>query len=216
MQELVQQLQAIGVVPVVALSDVEQAEPLADALMQAALPCIEITFRSSVAARAIARLRQTHPDLLIGAGTVTMPEELQQACEAGAHFAVAPGCNPSMVRLAQERGLPFMPGVCTPSDIEAALSCGCQHLKFFPAVAAGGIPMLRSLYAPYRHRGIGFMPTGGVTPDNLAEWLTCPGVGMVGGTWIASVEHLSNGDYAGIQQRAVQAREVVQQARLWL
>jgi 2-dehydro-3-deoxyphosphogluconate aldolase / (4S)-4-hydroxy-2-oxoglutarate aldolase len=202
-----------GVVPVIALERVDQALPLADALLAGGLPVIEVTFRTAAAAEAIALLRRERPRLCVGAGTVTTPEEVTAAVQAGSQFAVAPGTNPRILAQAQAQGLPFLPGVCTPSDVEAALEAGCTDLKFFPASAAGGIPMLKSLYAPYRHRGIRFMPTGGVKPDNLGEWLQAPGVFVVGGTWIAPSDLLAAGDFQGISKRAQQASHLVQEIR---
>ena len=136
------------------------------------------------------RLVNLFPEFMLGAGTVTTFEEVEAAKEAGAQFAVAPGCNPKIVKRARELDLPFFPGVCTASDIESALDCGCETLKFFPAEAAGGTKMIKALYAPYKHRGIRFIPTGGVTADNLTDYLSQPGVLAIGGSWIVAKDLL--------------------------
>lgn len=154
------------IVPVIAIEKAEDILPLCEALGEGGLPVAEITFRTEAGRKALALARKHFPDFLIGAGTVTQIEELEAAVEAGASFAVAPGLNPTIVTRAKELGLPIFPGVCTPSDIELALTLDAKLLKFFPAEAAGGIPMLKALYGPYKHRGISFMPTGGVNLCN--------------------------------------------------
>ena len=151
--------------------------------------------------------------MLIGAGTVLTPAQAEPARECGASFAVAPGFNPEVVKTAQKLGLPFFPGVMTPSDIEGALALGCRTLKFFPAGAAGGVAMLKALSAPYAHTGVRFMPTGGVTTDLLPEYLAVSAVVAVGGTWIASTAAIREGDWAGITARAAAARAIVDRLR---
>jgi 2-dehydro-3-deoxyphosphogluconate aldolase/(4S)-4-hydroxy-2-oxoglutarate aldolase len=176
------------VIPVIAIDEVQHALPLADALMEGGLPLAEITFRTRAAAGVLRQLRDERPQLLLGAGTVLDRESMRLALDCGARFALAPGFNPAVGAAALEIGLPFSPGVATPSEVEQAMSLGFKVLKFFPAGDAGGARMLRSLSAPYGHTGVRFIPTGGVTPDNLAEYLSVPTVIAVGGTWIASRE----------------------------
>jgi 2-dehydro-3-deoxyphosphogluconate aldolase/(4S)-4-hydroxy-2-oxoglutarate aldolase len=150
------------------------------------------------------------PDLLVGAGTVLTPEQARKAKECGAAFAVAPGFNPDVVKAAQDVDLPFFPGVMTPSDIEGALSLGCRMLKFFPAGPAGGPDLLKGLAAPYRHLGVRFMPTGGVTLANLCDYLSIPEVVAAGGTWIAKSDVIASGDWGQIEANA---REAVARVR---
>lgn len=195
------------VVPVIAIEEAESILPLCEALQAGGLEAAEITFRTAAAPEAIALVARHYPDFLLGAGTVTRKEEVDTAVEAGAAFAVAPGLNPSIVTYAKEKGLPFFPGVCTPSDIEKGLQLGCETLKFFPAGAAGGLPMLKALYGPYAHRGISFIPTGGITAENMNDYLSHPSVLAVGGTWIATKGQIAEGDWEGIQSRAQKARE---------
>ena len=178
------------------------------ALCEALLPMdcrAEITFRTEAAADDPSR--QSFPELLLGAGTVLTADQVDRAIQAGARFAVAPGCNPVVVRAAQRQGLPFAPGVCTPSDVERALEIKCKMLKFFPAEASGGVPMLKALIGPYGHTGIGFCPTGGVTIANMKDYLALPQVAFVGGTWIAKSDLVKKGDWEGIGELARQAVE---------
>jgi 2-dehydro-3-deoxyphosphogluconate aldolase / (4S)-4-hydroxy-2-oxoglutarate aldolase len=202
-----------GVVPVIAIESVEAALPLADALLEGGLGVAEITFRTEAAAEVIARMTQERPELLVGVGTVLTAANVAAAKAAGARFAVAPGLNPATVRAAQEAGLPFAPGVCTPSEIELALSLGCGVAKFFPAELWGGVEMLRALAAPYAHTGIRFMPTGGVNLSNLESYLNFKSVAAVGGTWIARPEDLAGGKWQVIRDRCNAAVEIVRKMR---
>jgi len=183
-----QRLRALRIVPVIAIDRADDIVPVCEALGAGGLSVAEVTFRTDAGRDALRIARERFPDFLIGAGTVTLPEEVQLAADAGAHFAVAPGTSPVIVARAAELGLPFFPGVCTPTDIELALSLGARLMKFFPAEAAGGLPMVSALHAPYKHRGVSFMPTGGVKPENLAAYLASPAVAAVGGTWIVTSE----------------------------
>lgn len=189
------------VVPVIAIDSVAQALPLADALIAGGLPIIEVTFRTRAALDVIRLLASERPELLVGAGTVLDPATVEAAAEAGARFALAPGCLPATIHRAKALGLPFVPGVQTPSDVELALSLGCRTLKFFPAEAAGGVTMLEAIYAPYRHTGVRFVPTGGVSPANLAAYLSCDAVVAVGGTWLAKPADLQAGLFTEIAAR---------------
>jgi 2-dehydro-3-deoxyphosphogluconate aldolase/(4S)-4-hydroxy-2-oxoglutarate aldolase len=211
--QVFQTIAQCGVVPVIAMDSVDAAIPLADALLEGGLPLVEITFRTSVAAKVIERMARHRPELLVGAGTVVTPSNLETAKSCGAKFAVAPGRNPTIVELARKIGFPFVPGVCTPSDIECALAMDCTLLKFFPAEASGGIEMLKALIAPYGHLGVRFMPTGGVNRNNLAAYLAIDAVAAVGGTWIAKKEDLIEGRWAEIRERCKKAVEVVANVR---
>jgi 2-dehydro-3-deoxyphosphogluconate aldolase/(4S)-4-hydroxy-2-oxoglutarate aldolase len=202
-----------GVVPVVAIEDEKAALPLADALLQGGLAVVEITFRTAAAADVIRRLVQERPPLLVGAGTVLTPANLEAARVSGAAFAVAPGLNPQLVKEAQALGLPFIPGVATPSEIESALGLGCTLLKFFPAEALGGVAMLEALSAPYKHTGVRFMPSGGVNPGNLESYLKLDTVAAVGGTWLAKKEDLANGNWEEIRNRCATAMRIVRTVR---
>lgn len=187
------------IVPVIAIESPEQALPLADALLEGGLPVAEITFRTEAAAAVIETMVRERPEVLVGAGTVITLDNLRRAAGCGAKFGVAPGLNPEIVGEALKIGLPFSPGIMTPSDIERALSLGVKMLKFFPAGAAGGVNMLKSLAAPYAHAGVKFMPTGGVKPDNLRDYLAQKTVLAVGGTWIATKDDIAAGRWDTIR-----------------
>lgn len=202
-----------GVVPVISLESEDAALPLADALVRGGLPVVEVTFRTASAAAVVRRLVQERPQLTVGAGTVLTPANLEAARASGAAFAVAPGLNPRIIALAAELGLPFIPGVATPSEIELALSLGCQFLKFFPAEASGGVAMLEALSAPYKHMGVRFMPTGGVSPANLEAYLQMETVSAVGGTWLARKEDLAQGRWEEVARRCAAAVQAVTRAR---
>jgi 2-dehydro-3-deoxyphosphogluconate aldolase/(4S)-4-hydroxy-2-oxoglutarate aldolase len=201
------------VVPVIAIDSVESALPLADALLEGGLPVAEITFRTAAAAEVIAIIAKERPMMVLGAGTVLTAENLGRACDAGAKFGVAPGLNQDVVAEAAHRGLPFMPGVITPTEIEQALSLGLKLLKFFPAEAFGGLKVIKALSAPYAHAGVRFMPTGGVTTTNLADYLAEKAVACVGGTWIASREAIAEKKWAQIRDNCKAAIEIVKRVR---
>ena len=203
----------LGVVPVIAIESADAAVPLADALLEGGLPVVEITFRTAAAAEVIRRIAKERPQLIVGAGTVLTAANLETAKASGAAFAVAPGLNPAIVKQAQAIGLPFVPGVATPTDIEAGLSLGCKLLKFFPAEALGGVGMIDALSAPYKHAGVHFMPTGGVNTANLESYLKLDTVAAVGGTWIAKKEDLANGKWADVRARCAAALQIVAKAR---
>lgn len=205
---IAERLRALRVVPVIAIDKADDIVPVCEALGAGGLPVAEITFRTPAGRAALKIARDRFPDFLIGAGTVTLAEEVQLAADAGAHFAVAPGTSPAIVARAGELGLPFFPGVCTPTDIELALSLGARLLKFFPAEAAGGLPMVAALHAPYKHRGVSFMPTGGIKPENLASYLASPAIAAVGGTWIVTADLVKERRFDRIQTLAGDARAI--------
>lgn len=199
-------LREYRVVPVVAVDSVDEGLRLCEALLAGGLPVAEITFRTAAAEATIRAASRQFPEMLLGAGTVLTPDQAQRAVAAGAKFGVAPGCNPAVVAAARRAGMPFAPGVCTPSDIEAAVAAGCTLLKFFPAEAAGGVAMLKALIGPYGHLGLEFCPTGGVTTENLRAYLALPCVAFVGGTWIAKKELIQAGQWNEISALATAAR----------
>ncbi|PTT28093.1 bifunctional 4-hydroxy-2-oxoglutarate aldolase/2-dehydro-3-deoxy-phosphogluconate aldolase, partial [Aeromonas sp. HMWF017] len=182
MSSITEQLQALKVIPVIAIEQAEDIIPLGAALANNGLPVAEITFRSAAAAEAIRLLRQSQPEMLIGAGTVLNREQVIAAKEAGATFIVSPGFNPNTVKACQELDIPIIPGVNNPSTIEAALEMGLTTLKFFPAEASGGSAMIKALLAPYTQ--ITLMPTGGISPHNINEYLAIPRVIACGGSWM--------------------------------
>lgn len=197
-----EKIKQYGVVPVIAIDAAADAVPLADALLEGGLPVAEITFRTDAALDSIAAISSQRPELLVGAGTVLTESQVDDAKAAGAKFALSPGLDLDVLLRAEEVGLPFAPGIMTPTDLQAALKAGCKMVKFFPAMAAGGPNLLRNIAAPYAHTEIGFNPTGGVTLENLDQWLSMPTVRAVGGTWIATKADIANGDWAQITEKA--------------
>jgi 2-dehydro-3-deoxyphosphogluconate aldolase/(4S)-4-hydroxy-2-oxoglutarate aldolase len=201
------------VIPVIAIDSADSAIPLADALIEGGLPVAEITFRTAAAAEVIAKIAKERPSVIIGAGTVLTAENLRRALDAGASFGVAPGLNPDVVAEAKRLGMPFIPGVITPSEIEQALGLGLKLLKFFPAEAFGGLKVIKALSAPYAHAGVKFMPTGGVTTVNLADYLASEAVACVGGTWIASREAIAEKKWDQIKENCRAAVELIKRLR---
>lgn len=193
MSSIKEQLKALKVIPVIAIDKAEDIIPLGKVLAENGLPAAEITFRSAAAAEAIRLLRETQPDMLIGAGTVLNREQAIAAKEAGATFIVSPGFNPNTVKACQEIGIDIVPGVNNPSTVEAALEMGLTTLKFFPAEASGGINMVKSLLAPYTD--IELMPTGGINPANIKDYLAIPRVLACGGTWMVDKKLIEEGNW---------------------
>ncbi len=200
-----------GVVPVVTVSRPEQALPIAKALLAGGLTCVEVTFRSAAAPAAIEAIRAHLPALLVGAGTVLTTAQADAAIAAGAAFIVAPGLNPTVVDHVLGRGIPMLPGVCTPSEIEQALARGLGLVKLFPAGAMGGVDFLRALAGPYPT--VRYVPTGGITPANVAEYLAVPCVAAVGGTWLATPDVVAAGEWETIRGLAADAAAMVRRAR---
>ncbi|WP_407506735.1 bifunctional 4-hydroxy-2-oxoglutarate aldolase/2-dehydro-3-deoxy-phosphogluconate aldolase [Vibrio parahaemolyticus] len=193
MSSIKEQLKALKVIPVIAIDKAEDIIPLGKVLAENGLPAAEITFRSAAAAEAIRILRETQPDMLIGAGTVLNRAQAIAAKEAGATFIVSPGFNPNTVKACQEIGIDIVPGVNNPSTVEAALEMGLTTLKFFPAESSGGINMVKSLLAPYTD--IELMPTGGINPANIKDYLAIPRVLACGGTWMVDKKLIEAGNW---------------------
>ncbi|EGR0758158.1 bifunctional 4-hydroxy-2-oxoglutarate aldolase/2-dehydro-3-deoxy-phosphogluconate aldolase [Vibrio parahaemolyticus] len=193
MSSIKEQLKTLKVIPVIAIDKAEDIIPLGKVLAENGLPAAEITFRSEAAVEAIRLLRETQPDMLIGAGTVLNREQAIVAKEAGATFIVSPGFNPNTVKACQEIEIDIVPGVNNPSTVEAALEMGLTTLKFFPAEASGGINMVKSLLAPYTD--IELMPTGGINPANIKDYLAIPRVLACGGTWMVDKKLIEEGNW---------------------
>jgi 2-dehydro-3-deoxyphosphogluconate aldolase/(4S)-4-hydroxy-2-oxoglutarate aldolase len=204
MNDTFKQVLAHRIIPVVAIHDAKDAEPLAEALIKGGLPSAEITFRTAAAQAAI-KAMAGRGDITVGAGTVLTVEQAQQAMDAGAAFVVAPGLNPKVVRFCQDKGIPVTPGVATPTDIETALDLGLEILKFFPAEAFGGLKTLKAMSAPYQ--AVKFIPTGGLNAQNVLDYLQFPKVAAVGGSWIVKSSDIAEGNFekiAGLTREAVE------------
>ena len=207
-QTAVETLSAIRIVPVLVLNDVDSGLKMCEVLAECGLPAAEITFRTTAAEAVIKAASERFPELYLGAGTVLNSRDLHRAFDAGAKFAVAPGFNPTIVKEAVANGFAFTPGVCTPSEVEQAMEYGCRFLKFFPAEASGGINFLKSLIAPYKHMGVRFMPTGGVTTANVADYLAVKEIVAVGGTWLGKSSDIESGNWDAIRTAVKAAVEL--------
>ena len=205
---LSERLRTIKIVPVIALDNAIDAVPLGAALRESGIPVAEITFRSPAAAEAIRRLRDADPDILIAAGTVLNAAQAKAAQQAGADFIVSPGFNPNTVKACQDMHIPITPGINNPTAIEAALEHGIDTVKYFPAEASGGIPMLKALLAPYAMLKI--MPTGGINAKNIRDYLAIKNVVACGGSWMVEKSLLATQNWAGIRRLGKEAVALVQ------
>lgn len=194
---VIDEIYSIGIVPVIALDDAKDAEPLARALCNGGLPCAEVTFRTAAAEESIKIMAEKFPEMLVGAGTVLTTEQVDRAVNAGAKFIVSPGLNPKVVKYCIDKNIPIMPGTANPSDVEAALELGLEVVKFFPAEAAGGIEMIKAMSAPYGK--VRFMPTGGVNASNLKSYLDFPKIVACGGTWMVKKDLIADGKFDEIE-----------------
>ena len=212
--DIVKTLGDAKIIPVIVIENEAQAVPLAKALVKGGLPVLEVTFRTQAAAGAIAAIRREVPEAVVGAGTLLTVEQLKAAKAAGAVFGVAPGFDPVVVAEAKAQDLPFCPGIATASELSQALTAGCKMVKFFPAEAAGGVKMIKNLLGAFRFTGVKFMPTGGVKPTNVAEYLAVPEIICCGGTWIVPKDALAAGDWAAIEKLAADAAALVRKVRV--
>lgn len=211
--DLLAHLKGTGVLAVLVIDDVADALPLARALLEGGIDCIELTLRTEAAMESLKRIRAEVPEMLVGAGTVLTPGQVNEVKEAGAAFGVAPGMNPRVVAEARRVGLPFAPGVCTPTDIEFAIEQGCRWLKLFPSEPSGGLAYLRSIAVPFLHLGIQFIPLGGVSAANAKAYLREPSVLALGGSWLAPRELIQRKDWSGITANARDVSAIVKRVR---
>jgi 2-dehydro-3-deoxyphosphogluconate aldolase / (4S)-4-hydroxy-2-oxoglutarate aldolase len=207
MEDIFEKISECGIVATVVVDRIDQAQILTEKLLDCGLGCIELTLRTENAVSAIRTISRKYPEMLVGAGTVLTCEQVDRVVEAGAGFAVSPGLNPAVVERASKAGLSFAPGVCTPSDIERALELGCRYLKFFPAEPLGGIKYLKCMSAPYLHRGIKFMPLGGIKDENFMDYLKEDIVFAAGGSWLAPSAMIAAGNWEEIKTRCQKAVE---------
>jgi 2-dehydro-3-deoxyphosphogluconate aldolase/(4S)-4-hydroxy-2-oxoglutarate aldolase len=204
---LIQQLSQTKVIPVVKLKSAERAVGLAEALAEGGLRAAEITFRTDAAEESIRRIAKSFPDFLLAAGTVLNTENADRAMDAGASLIVSPGLNPKVVEHCLKKGYPVMPGVCTPTEVELAMSFGLENIKFFPAEAMGGVKTLKALSAPYGN--VKFMPTGGVDEKNVMNYLALPCVLCCGGSWMVKGDWIDEGNFDVIAAKTKEAVAVL-------
>ena len=211
MNTVIEQLGSFGVVPVVVLESAESAEPLADALCEAGLACAEVTFRTDAAEESIRRMVEAHPEMVVGAGTVLTIDQVERAVQAGAKFIVAPGLDSEIVDYCLEKNIPVVPGCITPSEVAQCVKRGLEVLKFFPAEQAGGLAMLKAMAAPYT--SVRFMPTGGISAANLADYLGFQKILCCGGSWMVKADMIKKGDFDSIKAKTKEAVEIVRRVR---
>jgi len=212
-ESLSDSLRQIGVIAVLVIDDAQDALPLAEALLQGGVQSIELTLRTDAALESIRRIRAELPEMIVGVGTILSPRQVDQVVQAGGSFGVSPGTNPRTIAAAKEAGLPFAPGVCTPTDIELAVESGCKLLKYFPSEPCGGLDYLRSIAAPFEHLGVSFIPLGGVALSNAETYLRDPLVHAVGGSWIAPRLTIHQRAWHVITENAAQATRMVAAVR---
>ena len=194
------------VIPVIVINDLDDAVPLAQALVNGGLKVLEVTLRTDLGLQAITKIKQAIPEAIVGAGTVITPTDVEKSVAAGAEFLVSPGCTGALIDAALDNSVPLLPGVATPSEAMTLLGRGIAHMKFFPAQAAGGIPMLKSIAGPLPQ--LKFCPTGGITEANAPDFLALANVLCVGGTWMLDKALIEARDWAGIEQKARAAAQL--------
>ncbi len=203
MGDIYEEIEKLKVVPVVVLDDDRDAVDLAKALIEGGLPCAEVTFRTKAAKGAIEKMLKAYPDMLVGAGTVLTTSQVDEALDAGAKFIVSPGLNEDVVKYCFAKNVPVFPGVVTPSEIDKARALGLTVVKFFPAEAAGGLKMLKAMSAPYSD--MRFMPTGGISADNISDYLSFDKIIACGGSWMVKKDYIKNGDFEKIKELTMEA-----------
>ena len=203
MQDILKKIGAIGIVPVVVIKDANKAVDLARALVEGGIPCAEVTFRTSAAEEAIKKMSQAYPELILGAGTILTAEQAQKAVNAGAKFLVSPGYDQTLVDWTREHNVPYVPGVCTASEVQVAVANGFEVLKFFPAEAAGGVPMIKNLCGPFPQ--VKFMTTGGISNDNIEPYAKSPNVLAVGGSWMVKSDLIESQNWEAIKTKCHEA-----------
>ena len=211
MNETLEKLGQYGIVPVVVLNDSKDAEPLADALCEGGLACAEVTFRTKAAAESIKIMSEKHPEMLVGAGTVLTVEQVDEAVAAGAKFIVSPGLNSEVVKYCLDKNIAITPGVVTPSEMEQAIELGLNIVKFFPAEPSGGLSMIKAVSAPYTM--LKFMPTGGINPGNVKEYLKSDKNYACGGSWMVKGDLVDAGDFDKIKELTKEAADIVKEIR---
>ena len=211
MNDTLKQIGSTGIVPVVVLNKVSDAEPLAEALIKGGLPCAEVTFRTDAAEESIRAIAKKFPDMFVGAGTVLTTEQVDRAVGAGAKFIVSPGLNPKVVEYCIKKGYPITPGIMTPTELEVALGFGLDVVKFFPAENAGGLKMIKAMSAPYTM--MKFMPTGGINATNVRDYLACNKILACGGSWMVKGDLINAGNFAEIERLTKEAAGIVKEIR---
>ena len=211
MSTVAEKIAGFGVVPVVVLDDVKDAAPLAKALVEGGLPCAEVTFRTAAAEESIRIMATEYPDMFVGAGTVLTIEQVDRAVAAGAKFIVSPGFDPEIVDYCLEKEIPVFPGCITPSEVAQAVKRGLKVVKFFPAEQFGGVATIKALAAPFT--SVRFMPTGGISAKNLADYLGFKKIIACGGSWMVKGDMVAAGEFDKIKEMTAEAVALVKEIR---
>ena len=211
MSNILEQLAGYGVVPVVVLNRAEDAKPLAEALCKGGLKCAEVTFRTDAAEESIKIMTENFPDMLVGAGTVLTIDQVDRAVAAGAKFIVSPGFDPEIVDYCLSKDILVLPGCVTPSEVAQGVKRGLKVLKFFPAEQAGGLAMIKAMAAPYT--GMRFMPTGGINPNNVKDYLNSDKIFACGGSWMVKGNLINDGNFDKIKELTKEAVNIVKEIR---
>ena len=211
MNKVLEEFSKIGIIPVIALDNVEDAAPLAKALCDGGLPCAEVTFRTEAAEESIRLMHEAYPDMVLAAGTVLTTEQVDRAVAAGASVIVSPGFDPEIVDYCISKNIPVMPGIVTPSELAQAVKRGLTRVKFFPATAAGGIKMIKAMCAAYTT--VRIMPTGGINTSNLEEFLSCDKIFCCGGSWMVKGDLIKAGEFDKIKDMTAEAVALVKEIR---
>ena len=211
MKTIFDKFSEIGIIPVVVIEDAKDAEALGRALKEGGLACAEITFRTTAAADSIKIMTEKFPEMPVGAGTVLTVEQVDKAVAAGAKFIVSPGLNPDVVAHCIKMGIPIIPGTCTPTDVEKAMTFGLDVVKFFPAEPAGGLNFIKAIAAPYT--GIKFMPTGGINAGNVRDYLKYDRIIACGGSWMVKGDLIKTGNFKKITELTAEASRIVKEIR---
>ena len=206
--DLGQHLQRSQLIAVLVIDRAEDAVPLANALLAGGVDMMELTLRTEAALPALREIREHVPEMLAGIGTILTRDQVDEVVDAGASFGVAPAVNPDLIAYATERGLPFGPGIMTPTDIDQSVALGCRLLKFFPAGSSGGLAHLKNIAAPYAHLGLKFVPLGGINPGNMNDYLDSDLIAAIGGSWLAPRDVIAAQDWAQIEANAREARQL--------
>ncbi len=209
--ETVARIKQLGIIPVIVIDQAESASDLGEALIRGGLPCAEITFRTEAAAETIQRLSRERSEILLGAGTILSEDQARKAHDSGAQFIVSPGLNMRVVDFCRDRGIDVFPGVCTPTEIDAARNRGLGVVKFFPAEPIGGLTYLKAIAAPYAD--VSYIPTGGIGLSQLPEYLGFPKVLACGGSWLVRKDWLAAGRFDRVTQAAAEAVRLVKERR---
>ena len=211
MNQILEEISNIGVVPVVAIDHKDDAAPLADALTKGGLPCAEVTFRTAAAEESIRVMHEAYPDMVLAAGTVLTTEQVDRAVAAGASLIVSPGFDPEIVDYCISKNIEVVPGIVTPSELAQAVKRGLTRVKFFPAEAAGGLKMIKAMCAAYTN--VRIMPTGGINAKNISEYLECDKIFCCGGSWMVKGDMIKAGEFDKIKDMTAEAVSLVKKIR---